>query len=78
METEKGHTEHTTIVNISETTDSVVEAEEKLTLRHILLIVEMLCISLSASFTEMCVVPALPIMTEEFVTPQQLLTSPGR
>ena len=70
METEKDqdHTEHTTtIVNVSETAGS--ETDEKLTFRHILLIVEMICISLSASFTEMCVVPALPIMTEEWGSP---------
>ena len=49
MKTEEDNIEHTSIVNISEMTDSEVEAEEKLTLRHILLIVEMITISLSAS-----------------------------
>ena len=64
MGREKEHTEHTTTtINVSKIPGG--DINERLTFRHILLIVEMICISLSASFTEMCVVPALPIMTEE-------------
>ena len=42
------------------------ENNEKLTKKHILLIIEMFFISLAVSYTEVCVVPALPHMSEQW------------
>ena len=53
----------------------VVE-DEKLTLRHLFLVIEIVLLSLAASYTEMCVVPAIPIMTEEWGDPSTIAYIP--
>ena len=52
------------------------DADEKLTFRHVLLIIEMIFITLSSSYTEMCIVPALPIITEEWGSPSTVAFIP--
>lgn len=66
--TEENVTTATTIVTVEDCVDNdtTVADDGKLTLRHLLLAVEIVILSLSASYTEMCVVPALPVMTEEW------------
>ena len=46
--------------------ETTQEPEEKLTLKNVILIVEMFLVSLAVSYTEVCVVPALPHISEQW------------